>query len=334
MVGSKLKVVKASTVFLALLGVLVCLSIFALRIGSMEYSTGEIINSLADKDSTIRTIVMDLRLPRVILAIIIGIALASSGALLQAVMQNPLADPGIIGVSSGASVVATAILLVAPSLTGSLPLFSFLGAGIACFLIYTLAWKDGIDPVRIILAGVAINAVLGGISSLLTMMNSDSLEGVLAWMNGSLSAKSWGQVELLFKYSIFGIVASLFCIKSANALQLGDEMAKNLGIKVNLTRVILSGIAAYLAATTVAVAGIIGFVGLVVPHIARLLVGSDYKVLLPISMVLGSCIVLFADTIGRTIVAPIEIPLGIIMSVIGGPFFLYLLRKGGKSSAC
>ena len=163
-------------------------------------------------------------------------------------------------------------------------------------------------------------------------MNSDSLEGVLAFMNGSLSGRSWYQVRLLSVYAAVGLILAFLCIKSANALQLGDEMAKSLGVKVNGSRVLLSGVAAFLAASTVSVAGMIGFVGLVVPHIARILVGSDYKAMLPTSVVLGAVVLLAADTVGRTIVPGMEIPVGIVMAVCGGPFFLYLLRKRGKVS--
>ena len=163
------------------------------------------------------------------------------------------------------------------------------------------------------------------------MLNSDSLQGVLAFMTGSLSGKSWYEVRILSVYCIIGLILSFGCVKSANALQLGDEMAKSLGIKVNLSRILLSAVAAYLAASTVAMVGMIGFVGLVVPHIARILVGSNYKVMMPVSMLLGANILLFADTIGRSIVPGMEIPVGIVMAVSGGPFFLYMLRKKGAS---
>lgn len=279
-----------------------------------------------------KTIVLNLRLPRIILAILIGSSLSAAGALLQSVMRNPLADPGTIGVSAGAGTAATTILLIFPQLSASVPLFAFGGAALACVLIYTMAWKGGVDPTRIILSGVAINSVLGAYNSLLQLMNSDSLEGVLAFMNGSLSGRGWHQVQIAACYASVGLVMAFLCIKSANALQLGEEMAKSLGVKVSLNRVLLSAVAAFLAAATVSVAGMIGFVGLVVPHIARLLVGSDYKVMMPVSVVLGAVVLLAADTVGRTVVPGMEIPVGIVMAVCGGPFFLYLLRKKGKVS--
>lgn len=331
MTKKKVSALRVSSVLVVLLIILVVLVIISLRIGSVHYSVKEIFSSIGDSDSKVQAIILNLRLPRAVLSILIGMCLASSGALLQAVMRNPLADPGIIGVSSGASVVATTILLVFPSLTASLPLFAFLGGAFACLLIYALAWNRGIDPLRIILSGVAVNSIFGGVTALLQLLNSEDLGRVLAWLNGSLSAKSWSEVKVLAFYGLIGLFLSLLCIKGANALQLGDNMARNLGLRVNTTRMILSAIAAFLAASTVAVAGIIGFVGLIVPHISRMLVGSDYKVMLPTGMLLGSCIVLFADTVGRTAFGELEIPLGIIMAVLGGPFFLYLLRRGGKS---
>lgn len=322
---------RVGVIWVTLIIVLCLLSLVAIAVGSAGYSIPEILRALfSDEKSTIRVIVLNLRLPRLLLAIMIGAALSASGALLQSVMRNPLADPGTIGVSAGAGTAATTILLLFPQMTGAVPLFAFGGAALACLLIYSLAWKGGVDPVRIILSGVAINSVLGAYNSLLQLMHSDSLEGVLAFMNGSLSGRSWVQVQTLAVYAAIGLVLAFMGIKSANTLQLGDEMAKSLGVKVNASRVFLSAVSAFLAAATVSVAGMIGFVGLVVPHIARLLVGSDYKAMLPTSVLLGAVVLLAADTIGRTIVPGMEIPVGIVMAVTGGPFFLYMLRKKGK----
>lgn len=329
----KISLLRVSSVMLVLLILLGLCSVLSLAVGSAGYSIQEILKALfLQEDSPVKTIVLNLRLPRIILAILIGSSLSAAGALLQSVMRNPLADPGTIGVSAGAGTAATTILLIFPQLSASVPLFAFGGAALACVLIYTMAWKGGVDPTRIILSGVAINSVLGAYNSLLQLMNSDSLEGVLAFMNGSLSGRGWHQVQIAACYASVGLVMAFLCIKSANALQLGEEMAKSLGVKVSLNRVLLSAVAAFLAAATVSVAGMIGFVGLVVPHIARLLVGSDYKVMMPVSVVLGAVVLLAADTVGRTVVPGMEIPVGIVMAVCGGPFFLYLLRKKGKVS--
>ncbi len=328
----KVSALRIGTVWLILLIALVLLSLVAINVGSAGYSIPQILSALfSSEKSTVKVVVVNLRLPRLILALLIGASLSASGAILQSVMRNPLADPGTIGVSAGAGTAATTILLLFPHLTNAVPIFAFGGAALACFLIYTMAWKGGVDPTRIILSGVAINSVLGAYNSLLQMLHSDSLEGVLAFMNGSLSGRSWSQVRVLTIYAGIGLVLAFLCIKGANTLQLGDEMAKSLGVNVSVTRVLLSAVSAFLAASTVSVAGMIGFVGLVVPHISRLLVGSDYKEMLPTSMLLGAVVLLAADTVGRTIVPGMEIPVGIVMSVTGGPFFLYMLRKRGRA---
>ena len=330
------KLLKVSAVYLVLIALLAAMFLVSLAIGSSGYSLRDILEALSVAEpvtraqKNIHVIVTQLRLPRALLAIMVGAALAASGALLQAVMRNPLADPGSIGVSAGAGTAAITVILLFPNLSYSLPLFAFGGAALACVLIYVLAWKEGVDPVRIILSGVAINSVLGGYNAFLQLMNSDNLSGVLAFLNGSLSGGSWHQVKVMAIYVAAGLFLAFLCIRSANALQLGDEMAKNLGVRVNLSRIALSGVSAFLAAATVSQIGMIGFVGLVAPHIARMLVGSDYKILLPTSVLTGGVMVLLADTVGRTVWPGVEIPVGVVMSVSGGPFFLYMLRKRGR----
>lgn len=311
--------------------VLVILVVLFSTIGSVNLSLGEIISSLIHQDnSMVMTIVYKMRLPRNILAVLIGANLAVSGVLLQSVMKNPLADPGITGVSSGASVAAIIILLLMPQLSGALPLFAFVGGAIACALVFIMAWKNGLRPERIVLAGVAINTILGGFISLLSTLFSDRIQSAILWLNGSLATKTWSHVDILFLYSLIGLVLSLFLIRSANVLQLGDESAKNLGFNVSRTRLVISAVAVFLAAISTAVVGIISFIGLIVPHIARLLMGSDHKYTIPFSMVLGAIVLLIADTLARTIGGSIEIPVGVITSIVGGPFFLYLLRKRGN----
>lgn len=300
-------------------------------VGSVNLEFNEIISALIhDDNKLVTTIVYKMRLPRNILAALVGANLAVSGILLQSVMKNPLADPGITGVSSGASVAAIIILLLAPSYTKVLPIVAFIGGAIACLLVFVMAWKNGLKPGRIVLAGVAINTILGGVISFLSTMYSDRIQSAMLWLNGSLATKTWADVNMLFAYSIIGLIVSLLLIRSANVLQLGDEAATNLGFNVNLTRLLISGVAVFLAATSTAVVGVISFVGLIVPHISRMLMGSDHKYTIPFSMILGSIVLLVADTLGRTIGGSIEIPVGVIMSIVGGPFFLYLLRKRGN----
>lgn len=323
----------------SLAGVLVLLlglfSLISLRIGSAGYSLREIVEAIFGEGSpTVRNILIYLRLPRVIVAIIVGACLATAGALLQAVMRNPLADPGIIGVSAGAGTAATAIMLLWPNVSTSVPLFAFCGSLLTCGLIYIMAYDGTMNPVRIVLAGIAINTVLGGFNALLQIMYSDSLSGVLAFLNGSIAASTWSAVRLILAYGVPCLALSFLTIRGANALQLGDEMAVNLGFNVTLTRILISALAAFLSASTVATVGIIGFIGLVVPHIGRIIIGSDYRRLLPISMLMGGLIALVADTVGRVLIEGMELPLGIVMAVAGGPFFLYLLRSHSHGKIC
>jgi len=309
---------------------LLFLVIFFTTIGSVSLTLEEVIQAFfSDEETVARTIVYRMRLPRNILATLVGANLAISGILLQSVMKNPLADPGITGVSTGASVVAIFIILVAPHWIHALPLFAFIGGALACGLVFLLAWKNGIQPIRIVLAGVAVNSILGGFISLLSILYSDRIQSALFWLNGSLASKTWDDIYLLLPYSIIGLIASLFLIRSANVLQLGDESAKNLGFNVSRTRLLISAVAVFLAGVTTAIVGVIGFIGLIVPHVSRMLMGSDHKYTIPFSMVLGGIILLVADTLARTVGGAIEIPVGVITSIVGGPFFLYLLRKKG-----
>lgn len=322
---SKIKVIISS--FIVLLFLIFLFS----TVGSVKLSYGEIFSALINNDNKIvTTIVYQMRLPRNILAVLVGANLAVSGLLLQAVMKNPLSDPGITGVSSGASVGAIIILLLMPKYIGILPLIAFLGGAIACACVYMMAWKNGLKPMRVVLAGVAVNAILGGFISLLTTFYSDKIQSALLWLNGSLASKTWIDVRLLGVYSIIGLILSLFCIRSANILNLGDDAAINLGVNLNKTRLFLSFVAVFLAGVSTAIVGIISFVGLIVPHISRMIIGSDHKYTIPFSIILGGIVLLVADTVARSILGSLELPVGVIMSIVGGPFFLYLLRKKGE----
>ena len=296
--------------------------------GSVDIPLTEIAEFLTGAGSSPHgQIIYNIRLPRSIVAALVGINLALSGAILQAVMKNPLADPHIIGISSGAGLLGILVMLAFPGFAYLVTPAAFIGAMGAALLIYILAWKNGIRPIRIILAGVAVSAFLSAGISALLIFYSDRVHSALMWMVGGLSARSWPQVEMLWPYTLICAVLALLAARHLNILQLGDELAKGLGLRVGLTRIMLSALAALLAASAVSVVGLLGFVGLIVPHTARLLVGSDYRVLLPATLLLGAGTVTFCDTIARTIVAPVELPVGIIMAVLGAPFFLYLLRR-------
>ncbi len=310
----------------------IVIAIIAIGLGSIRIPIPEIIQTITGTSVSdeYNTIIFDIRMPRVLLAMIIGANIAISGALLQAVMGNPLADPGLTGVTSGAAVCVLIIMLAAPQYANLIPIAAFVGGVIAAAIVYSLAWRrEGISPVTIILSGVAVNALAGGAMGYLSIMYSDRLPSVVQWMNGSLAAKGNNSLYMVLPYAIVGWIASIFAIRKANVIRMGDQVAANLGENVNRIRILLSLLAVFLAAISVATIGMIGFVGLIVPHMARLLVGSNYKYLLPMSMALGALVLLVADTGGRTLFAPMEIPAGILMAVIGGPYFLYLMRRRG-----
>ena len=310
---------------LVLLGVLIIVTI---GVGSVSISVKEIIETFLGNGNEInQSIIMDMRLPRIIIAVFVGAGLSISGALLQSIMNNPLADPGITGVSSGASLLAITVMLYFPKLHEVLPLMAFLGAIVACMMVFILSWDKGLNPMRVILSGVAVNAVFVGATSLLSILNSDKIQGILLWINGSIAYKGWTEVKYLVPYSVIGIILALLCAKGANLLALGDDVATNLGVNVTKTRFLVALVAVFLAGVSTSVVGIIGFIGLIVPHICRLILGYDYKYLIPMSAIMGGILLLLADTLARFVARPVELPVGILMAMLGGPFFLFLLRR-------
>lgn len=303
-------------------------ALISIMLGSVKISLPEILTALAGEGAgTHGQILMNIRLPRTLVAALVGIDLALSGAILQAIMKNPLADPHIIGISSGAGLMGIIVMLLFPEHSALITPAAFLGAMGAAMLIYILAWKNGIQPIRIILAGVAVSAFLGAGISALMILYSDRVHSALMWMVGGLSARSWPHVAMLWPYTLVGGILALLSARQLNILQLGDEMAKSLGLRVELTRLLLTAVAALLAASAVSVVGLLGFVGLIVPHMARLIVGSDHSVLLPASAILGAAVLMYSDTVARVAFAPVELPVGILMAALGAPFFLFLLRR-------
>lgn len=314
--------------FIVLPVFLLLASIYGLTYGSVPLSLVDVWNALTNQGTDIQeTIIKDLRLPRVIIGLLVGACLAVSGALLQGVMKNPLADPGIIGVTAGGGLAACVIMLIFPALSYLLPLAAFAGAFLTSLIIYFLAWDKGASPLKIILAGVAISALLSAVQSGIMNIYSDRVQSVLSWLSGGLSGRSWYHLEFMYPYALTGLALSFFAIKPVNLLLLGDDSAKLLGQRVELTRLIIILIASFLAGAAVSVAGLVGFVGLVVPHIIRILIGSDYRYLLPFSALGGASLVVFADTIARSWFDPIELPVGILLAAIGAPFFMILLKK-------
>ncbi len=300
----------------------------SLTLGSVDISFSTIVHTLlGNVQTTDEMVIWNIRFPRNIVGALVGANLAVSGAILQAVMKNPLADPGIVGVSSGAGLAGVIMLIFMPEASILLTPVAFVGAMLSAAAVYALAWKNGIRPTRIIRAGVAVSGFLGSGISAVLVFYSDKVQGALLWMVGGLSARSWPQVETLFPYTILGLVLALAGCKALTILSLGDETARGLGVPVERVRFSMTAVAALLAAGAVSVAGLIGFVGLVVPHIVRLIIGTDYKYVIPGSAILGAGVLVFCDTLGRVAFSPIEIPAGIIMAFLGAPFFLYLLRR-------
>ena len=327
MVSTRKKIVSFIITAVGLLG----LFLLAVNTGTLKVSPIELFNGLfVEYDPNVATI-YDLRFPRIFIAMFGGAATAVSCVLLQAVLINPLADPGIIGVSSGASLAAVLITAFLPSAFFFTPFIAFLGGMVAFLLVYSLSWKGGLSPLRIILVGVAVNAMFTGLMSAFNSGTGSSYSGAASIVNANITQKTWDDFGTLVVYVVVGIIASFFVCGRCNLLALEDKTARSLGVNVTRSRIVISVIAVLLASISTAVIGPISFLGLIVPHIARLLVGSDHKVLVPYSVLLGAFTLLLADTIGRTIAAPYEISAAVIMSVVGGPFFIILLRRSKEN---
>ena len=313
--------------FLVVCAGLVLLFLFAVNTGSLQVSPLQLVNGLfVAYDPDVAT-VYDLRFPRIFIAMVGGAATAVSGVLLQAVIRNPLADPGIIGINAGASLAAILVTAFLPALFYFTPLFAFAGGLIAFALVYSLSWKGGLSPLRIILVGVAVSAMFTGVSSALDSGTGSSMSSVTSIVDANITMKTWSDFWTLLAYAAVGLVLALCVWKRCDLLALSDQTARSIGVNVDRTRIFVSCVAVLLASISTAIIGPISFLGLIVPHIARLLVGSGHKTLIPFSIVLGEFCLLLADTVGRTIAAPYEISAAVIMSVVGGPAFILLLKK-------
>lgn len=323
MISIKRKIIS----FLITGAALIVLFLVAVNTGSLKASPEQILRGLfVAYDETVATI-YSLRFPRILIAMLAGGSVAVSGVMLQAVMKNPLADPGIMGISSGAGMAAVLVTAFAPSLYLAVPVFAFLGGVFACGLVYLLSWKGDLSPLRVILTGVAVNAFFTGLMSAGESMMGANYSGAASIVNGNITMKTWEDFRMLFIYAVIGLVLAVFLALKCDILGLEDQTIRSLGIRVNAVRLIVSAAAVLLASISTAVVGSISFLGLLVPHIARLLVGNSHKVLIPYTMLLGAFTLLLADTIGRTIAYPYEINAAVVMAVIGGPSFILLLRR-------
>jgi iron complex transport system permease protein len=274
-------------------------------------------------------IIWTIRIPRVLVAFLVGMNLAVSGGVLQAVTRNELASPYILGVSSGAGLAIMITLIFFTGLTPLIPLFASIGGIIAFITVYVISWKNGTSPVRLVLAGVIVGTVTGSFQQGLFFMidDIDVALSAMAWMTGSLTGIDWEQVRMILPWTVVSMGLALVASRQLNVLLLGEDTAESLGMPVETMRFALSVIAVVAAAASVAAAGLIGFVGLIVPHMVRNIVGSDYKRLTVGCLFVGPALIVVADTGARLLVSPNQIPVGIITGLIGGPYFLYLMRK-------
>ncbi|WP_256758434.1 iron ABC transporter permease [Cohnella sp. WQ 127256] len=315
--------------FIVALCLLIGLALYSMSTGSIQIGFGELVHGLIVGDNPQVDVIRDLRLPRIFVAMLSGAALAVSGVLLQSVMRNPLADAGVIGISAGAGFASLIVTAVFPALFFFNPLFSVIGGLFACFLVYLFSWKSGLQPLRLLLVGVAINAMFTGFNQVFSSFGSSSSSAGRTAIS-TFNMQTWQNVDILLIYVGIALILSVFLATWCNMLALQDRTASNLGLNVMRSRIVISLIAVILASVATAVGGLIVFVGLLVPHIARQFVGSDHRILIPFSAVGGAVLILFADTLGRTIIAPIEIPASVIMMIIGGPFLIFMLLKGDR----
>lgn len=272
-------------------------------------------------------ILRHIRLPRAAAAVLTGAALAVSGAVLQAVLMNPLAGPNIIGVNAGSGFFVLAAALLFPGRWDVTPLAAFSGALLACGIIYALAAKTGASRITIVLAGVAVSGFFGAGSDAITVLVPDAWAGASAFLVGGFSGVTTGQLSFALWYVLGGLLSALLFSHDLNVLALGEETARSLGLPVKGCRFLFLAIAAVLAGGAVSMGGLLGFVGLIVPHAARFLMGEDNRLLLPAAALLGGAFVVGCDLLSRLLFAPYELPVGILLSFIGGPFFLWLLLK-------
>ena len=335
---------RARTAIVVLALILVCVMVFSLASGASDasvmavlrgmFSGGEA-DALSARD---RIIIYDIRLPRMVLGALIGAALAVSGAVMQGLFRNPLADPGLVGVSSGAGLGAIVVIVLGGSFLGPLaalfgiymlPLAAFGGGLVTTLLLYKVATRRGQTSIAtMLLAGIALGAIAGAFSGLLTYIADDrQLRDLTFWGLGSLAGATWLKIAAAGPIIALALVAAPFLARGLNALALGEATAGHLGIPVQRMKNTAIVTVAAAVGASVAVSGGIGFVGIVVPHVLRLAIGPDNRYLLPAAALLGASLLLLADAVSRTIVAPAELPIGIVTAAVGGPFFLWILLR-------
>jgi len=300
--------------------------------GPVKTSLIDLIKFVFRSDKTYAAIFWDIRLPRLILAFLVGSSLSLSGAILQGYFQNPMAGPFVVGVSSGASF--GAVLTYTLNLNfvffnlSSQTLFAFLSGLLIVYLVYLLSQKSGTIKIEtLLLVGIALGALCSALTSFLIFWQRESMNEAIFWLLGSFSLADWEKVMGFFPYFLICFFVSIYFSREMNLLVQGDDIAQSLGCPVNRMRKIFLILATFLASASVSVSGIIGFVGLIVPHLIRIIIGPDHRFLFPFSVLLGGIFLIFADLFSRIIFSPAELPIGVVTAIIGAPFFIYLLRK-------
>ncbi len=318
----------AAAFLLVLIG-LVLLFFLSVNLGSIHLSFGQLFRGLFVAYDREVASVYDLRFPRILISMLAGAGLACAGALFQAVLKNPLADPGILGVSSGAGFFAVLAATLFPKLYFFVPVFSFFGGLLVFLLVYSLAYKGTLSPLRIILMGVAMQALFSGLSGAVNSMSGGNQSGVASIVEGTITMKTWNDVRVLALFLVPGLILTFLSARWCNLMGLEDKTIRGLGVPVDRVRLLVSLLAVFLVGGCTAIVGTVSFLGLLVPHIGRLLVGNEHRRLLPFSALLGAFLFLLADTLGRRIAYPYEIQAGVILSVVGGITFIILLRRSG-----
>lgn len=322
-----------NTTVIAFLVILLLIGVFlSISIGSTRIPLSDIISSMQQGDNTSKTyrIISFVRIPRTLAAVLAGCALSVSGAILQSVLNNSLASPSIIGVNSGAGLFTVLIAAFYPASLYYTTIAAFIGALIAVFLVYFIARRTGASRMAIVLSGVAVSSFIGAMTDTVLTLKPDAAIERTAFLIGGFSGITMSRLSFAGCFIVFAFVITLVFGYDMNILALGDESAKSLGLNVARLRFIFLILAAMLAGSAISFAGLLGFVGLIVPHVSRLFVGYDNRILIPVSALLGSIFTLLCDLLARVLFAPFEIPVGIIMSFLGGPFFIYLLIKGRR----
>ena len=323
---------------LSVLSVILLISfLISLSVGSVSVSFGEMMNIFSDGNETSRRILLDIRLPRVLNAMLVGASLSCSGIILQSMLRNNLAEPGLLGISAGAGLGAILIFILPVSVPFMfITPVSFLFAVTTTGIIFYFARGFGnkyfksISTNKIILTGIAISALISSVNGFLLLISGSSVNQILYWLNGGFSGRGWNEFSVGIIFVVTGIIGSVLISKDLNVMNLGDELSVSLGLNLKRFQKVSVILSSLLAASAVSIAGIISFVGLIIPNLSRLLIGDDHRYTIPCSVILGAIFLLVSDTIARTVISPAEIPVGIITSFIGAPVFIWLImRKKG-----